>query len=104
MDDQNVRFRRIEKNDNREIAELIRTVFREFKIDKPGTVYFDPTTDRFSSYFVSKDLNTGLLKPEGRSSEGVVFIQHPDYLRGVQNLLSCTFRHLTGVKVSGGSL
>ncbi len=54
MDDQNVRFRRIEKNDNREIAELIRTVFREFKIDKPGTVYFDPTTDRLYELFCIK--------------------------------------------------
>jgi putative acetyltransferase len=54
MDDQDVRFRRIEKNDNREIAELIRTVFREFKIDKPGTVYFDPTTDSLYELFSIK--------------------------------------------------
>ena len=40
-----IAFRLIEEKDNREIAELIRTVFREFNIDKPGTVYFDPTTD-----------------------------------------------------------
>ncbi len=38
-------LRTIEQRDNREIAELIRKVFREFKIDKPGTVYTDPTTD-----------------------------------------------------------
>ena len=41
----NITFRLIEKSDNKEIAEVIRTVFREFKIDKPGTVYYDPTTD-----------------------------------------------------------
>lgn len=46
-----VTYRKIEKKDNREIAELIRTVFREFKIDKPGTVYFDPTTDDLYSLF-----------------------------------------------------
>ena len=40
-----ITLRNIEEGDNREIAELIRTVFREFKIDRPGTVYFDPTTD-----------------------------------------------------------
>ena len=44
-------FRKIEEKDNREIAELIRTVFREFKIDRPGTVYYDPTTDNLYSLF-----------------------------------------------------
>ncbi len=47
----NISFRTIEKRDNREIAELIRTVFREFKIDRPGTVYFDPTTDNLFELF-----------------------------------------------------
>jgi putative acetyltransferase len=41
----NITFRTIEKEDNKEIAELIRKVFREFNIARPGTVYFDPTTD-----------------------------------------------------------
>jgi putative acetyltransferase len=44
-------FRLIEKKDNREIADLIRTVFREFKIDRPGTVFSDPTTDDLFSLF-----------------------------------------------------
>ncbi len=46
-----IMLRPIEQNDNREIAELIRIVFREFKIDKPGTVYTDPTTDDLYSLF-----------------------------------------------------
>ncbi|MDP1677279.1 MAG: GNAT family N-acetyltransferase [Bacteroidota bacterium] len=44
-------LRPITQNDNQEIAELIRTVFREFKIDKPGTVYTDPTTDDLFTLF-----------------------------------------------------
>lgn len=44
-------IRPIKKTDNHNIAELIRTVFREFKIDKPGTVYTDPTTDDLFSLF-----------------------------------------------------
>jgi putative acetyltransferase len=44
-------FRNIEEKDNKEIAELIRSVFREFKIDRPGTVYFDPTTDNLFTLF-----------------------------------------------------
>jgi len=46
-------LRPIEKKDNRELAELIRRVFREFKIEKPGTVYFDPTTDDLFSLFIT---------------------------------------------------
>jgi len=44
-------FRHIKKQDNKEIAELIRSVFREFGIARPGTVYFDPTTDDLFSLF-----------------------------------------------------
>ena len=44
-------FRLIEEKDNKEIAELIRGVFREFNIHRPGTVYFDPTTDNLYDLF-----------------------------------------------------
>ena len=47
----NITFRTIEEKDNKEIAGIIRTVFREFKIDRPGTVYFDPTTDNLFKLF-----------------------------------------------------
>ena len=51
MDNQEITLRTIKKSDNLEIAALIRKVFREFKIDRPGTVYFDPTTDDLYSLF-----------------------------------------------------
>jgi N-acetylglutamate synthase and related acetyltransferases len=44
-------YRPIEEKDNKEIADLIRTVFREFNIHRPGTVYFDPTTDDLYKLF-----------------------------------------------------
>jgi putative acetyltransferase len=44
-------LRNLEKKDNKEIAELIRSVFREFGIARPGTVYYDPTTDDLFSLF-----------------------------------------------------
>jgi putative acetyltransferase len=47
----NLTIRKIEEKDNKDLAELIRTVFREFKIDKPGTVYSDPTTDNLFRLF-----------------------------------------------------
>jgi len=46
-----IQIRKIEEEDNRELAELIRVIFREFKIDKPGTVYTDPTTDHLYDVF-----------------------------------------------------
>jgi putative acetyltransferase len=46
-----VHIRPIEKKDNPLLAELIRGVFREFKIDRPGTVYTDPTTDSLYELF-----------------------------------------------------
>lgn len=46
-----ISLRPIKNNDNPIIAELIRKVFREFKIDMPGTVYTDPTTDDLFTLF-----------------------------------------------------
>jgi putative acetyltransferase len=61
-------YRPIEQKDNAEISALIKKVFREFKIDMPGTVYTDPTTDALfelfetvgSAYFVAEE-NGALL-------------------------------------------
>lgn len=44
-------IRPINKEDNAPLAAMIRSVFREFKIDKPGTVYTDPTTDSLYELF-----------------------------------------------------
>jgi len=46
-----ITFRKIEEKDNKGIAKLIRNVFEEFNIHKPGTVYFDPTTDNLFGLF-----------------------------------------------------
>jgi putative acetyltransferase len=51
MDYSGITLRQIEKRDNVDIAAVIRKVFREFKIDRPGTVYFDPTTDDLFTLF-----------------------------------------------------
>jgi putative acetyltransferase len=44
-------IRLIEKTDNPVIAELIRRVFREFKLSQTGTVYSDETTDSLFELF-----------------------------------------------------
>jgi putative acetyltransferase len=46
-----LQIRPIEPNDNKPLAEVIRSVFREFKVDRPGTVYTDPTTDHLYELF-----------------------------------------------------
>ncbi len=46
-----IRIRPIEAQDNQAIAEIIRTALAEFGANKPGTVYFDPTTDALFELF-----------------------------------------------------
>jgi putative acetyltransferase len=46
-----ISYRHLVGEDNKVIAELIRSVFREFGIARPGTVYFDPTTDDLFTLF-----------------------------------------------------
>ncbi len=45
------KIRTIAPGDNVALATIIRSVLAEFKADKPGTVYFDPTTDDLYSLF-----------------------------------------------------
>ena len=44
-------IRPIRRSDNRQIANIIRSVLTEFGANKPGTVYFDPTTDDLFTLF-----------------------------------------------------
>jgi hypothetical protein len=104
MDKSNIIFRLIEERDNRAISELIRSVFREFKIDKPGTYISIRQPITCLSFSVFRVQNTGLPKKMVLLSEDVVFTRHQDYQKAAQSLLSYTFLHLTGEKVSDGSL
>jgi putative acetyltransferase len=47
----NFLIREIQKDDNEKIAFVIRSVLKEFGANKPGTVYFDSTTDDLYSLF-----------------------------------------------------
>lgn len=49
--DRNFYLRPLIKDDNKDIAAIIRSVLAEFKANKPGTVYYDPTTDDLFSLF-----------------------------------------------------
>lgn len=56
-----IQIHAIAPEDNRALAQVIRTALAEFGANKPGTVYFDPTTDALyelfrtpgSTYFVA---------------------------------------------------
>lgn len=43
--------RPLEERDNKLIEDIIKNVFREFKLDKLGTVYSDPTTNNLYRLF-----------------------------------------------------
>jgi putative acetyltransferase len=44
-------IREIQPGDNPKLATIIRSVLAEFNANKPGTVYFDPTTDDLNTLF-----------------------------------------------------
>ncbi len=47
----NITIRPLLAEDNLRIAQIIRSVLAEFGANKPGTVYFDPTTDDLFNLF-----------------------------------------------------
>lgn len=46
-----MQFQEINKEDNQEIAAVIRSILEEHGVAKPGTVYTDPTTDDLYGLF-----------------------------------------------------
>ena len=50
-----MKYRKIHKNDNKELASVIRHVLTEHGVNKPGTVYTDPTTDALFELFQQKN-------------------------------------------------
>lgn len=47
----NITIRKIEFNDNKELPSIVRTSLAEFGANKPGTVYYDDTTDHLYELF-----------------------------------------------------
>lgn len=55
-------IRKIQKSDNKLIAEIIRSCFHDFKVPTAGTVYVDPTTDHLFKFF--SEANSALFVAE----------------------------------------
>jgi putative acetyltransferase len=82
-----VLFRHLRKEDNKEIADLIRSVFREFDIARPGTVYFDPTTDDLFSLFQKPDSVYWIAEEEGNIIGGCGIFSTPGLPEGCAELV-----------------
>lgn len=76
---ENITIRPIEKRDNEILATIIRSALAEFKANKPGTVYYDETTDHLFEVFQS---GKGLYKVAlcGDEVMGGAGIYHTDGL------------------------
>jgi len=61
-----IHYRHLVKEDNKPLAELIRSVFREFGIARPGTVYFDPTTDDLFTLFSTPGSEYWIAEDDGK--------------------------------------
>jgi putative acetyltransferase len=48
---QGINIRKIEESDNKVLASIIRSTLEEFGANKPGTVYYDDTTDALYQLF-----------------------------------------------------
>ena len=59
-------IRLLSKQDNPEIARIIRSVLSEFNANKPGTVYFDPTTDDLYTLFSAQNSEYWILELDGK--------------------------------------
>jgi len=82
-----ITFRNIKKDDNKELAGLIRSVFREFRIDRPGTVYFDPTTDNLFDLFSTDGSVYWIAEEDGSMIGGCGVFPTPGLPQGCAELV-----------------
>lgn len=80
-------LRPIRPEDSSDLADLIRTVFREFRIDRPGTVYFDPTTDDLFSLFRTPGSAYWIAEENGKMIGGCGVFPTPDLPPGCAELV-----------------
>ncbi len=58
-------IRPIEHSDNVAIASIIRTTLTEFGLNKPGTVFFDDSTDHLFELFTTEQLSAYFVAQKG---------------------------------------
>lgn len=58
-------FRELQRDDNPHIARIIRDTLTELDVVKPGTVYFDPTTDDLYTLFSNSKSHYTVVEIDG---------------------------------------
>lgn len=58
-------LRRLEEKDDLEMGKLIKSVLTEFKANKPGTAYYDESTNHLSIVFVDPKSDYWVLEERG---------------------------------------
>lgn len=62
---QNITIRPIEPKDNAAIAQIIRTALTEFGANKPGTVFYDDSTDHLFELFAAEPQSAYFIALQG---------------------------------------
>ena len=83
----NISTRPVRADDNAAIAGIIRKVLREFNADKPGTVYYDPTTDDLNKLFSMPGSIYFVAEEEGRMVGGSGIFPTPGLPEGCCELV-----------------
>ena len=71
-------IRKIIADDNAALAHIIRNSLLEFNAAKPGTVYFDETTDHLSDVFANENSAYFVLEINGEVAGGAGFYPTKD--------------------------
>jgi putative acetyltransferase len=80
-------IRPIGLSDNPEIAAVIRNILTEFGANKPGTVYFDPTTDALYQLFSTENSAYFIVESEGKIAGGAGIYPTPGLPTGCCELV-----------------
>lgn len=64
--EENIVIRKIQLSDNKVLADIIRSALKEFGANKPGTVFFDDTTDHLFELFQQPGSKYFIVESEGR--------------------------------------
>lgn len=80
-------IRKIVADDNEALADIIRNSLLEFNAAKPGTVYFDETTDHLSDVFANENSAYFVLEINGEVAGGAGFYPTKDLPPGTCELV-----------------
>ncbi len=85
-------IRAINPNDNTYLAKIIRSALEEFGANKPGTVYYDPTTDALFDLFQTPGSAYFVAEEEGEILGGAGFFPTKGLPDGVAELVKMYLR------------